>query len=413
MAYGPFAPNAGRPAVRLAGTDGAATSPKSATSGANLVRVYHVPAKWFLDLAAEHKLKVLIDIPWNKHLCFLDSRAQRAEAREAVRRAVFACARHPAVFAFSVANEIPPDIVRWSGAQAVADFIDDLVQEAKRADPECLCTFTNYPPTEFLRPQSVDFVCFNVYLHQRAAVPELPGAPADAGRVQTAAAGGIRHGFAARGRRPRKAKCWSGRSRSAFRGGLAGAVVFSFTDDWWRGGRQIEDWRMGLTTRDRQPKAAFRAVQKMFRAAPYFPLRALSEGLGGGRQLQRRAHAQGLPGFAAAAQLPGLRSDPGGRRLDGRDAADRLCASQCPLLPPREEPGPLGRAQHAASPRRRARSSPSRTPTAGPTRTGCTTWWASLLQQRIRGHRRPQPAAAGGFAGGGGGDGFARADRPT
>ena len=29
---------------------------------------------------------------------------------------------------------------------------------------------------------------------------------------------------------------------------------------------------MGLTTRDRQPKAAFGAVQKMFRAAPYFPL---------------------------------------------------------------------------------------------------------------------------------------------
>ena len=37
----------------------------------------------------------------------------------------------------------------------------------KRADPECLCTFTNYPSTEFLRPQSVDFLCFNVYLHQQ------------------------------------------------------------------------------------------------------------------------------------------------------------------------------------------------------------------------------------------------------
>ena len=59
---------------------------------------------------------------------------------------------------------------------------------------------------------------------------------------------------------------------SAFRGGLAGAVVFTFTDDWWRGGRQVEDWKMGLTTRDRQPKAAFRTVQKVFRAAPYFPL---------------------------------------------------------------------------------------------------------------------------------------------
>src|ERR1035437_4378845 len=166
VAYGPFAPNAaGQPFASPEQTVRDWSSDVCFRS--NVIRVYHVPARWFLDLAAEYKLKVLIDIPWNKHLCFLDSPAQRAQACEAVRRAVFACARHPAVFAFSIANEIPPDIVRWSGAQAVADFIDALVHEAKRADPECLCAFTNYPPTEFLRPQSVDFLCFNVYLHQR------------------------------------------------------------------------------------------------------------------------------------------------------------------------------------------------------------------------------------------------------
>src|ERR1039458_4437314 len=243
VAYGPFAPNAaGQPfaSPEQTGRDFA----QIRELVANLVRVYHVPPKWFLDLASEHKLKVLIDIPWNKHLCFLDSASQRAEAREAVRRAVFACARHPAVFAFSVANEIPPDILRWSGARAVASFIDDLVQEAKGADPECLCTFTNYPSTEFLRPQSMDFLSFNVYLHQQQPF-ESYLAPAEMLEWQI---------------------------RGAFRGGLAGAVVFTFTDDWWRGGQQVEDWKMGLTTRDRQPKTAFRTVQKMFRAAPYFPL---------------------------------------------------------------------------------------------------------------------------------------------
>ena len=46
------------------------TSPKKIQQlGANLrTRIYHVPAKWFLDLAAEHGLKLLIDIPWNKQL---------------------------------------------------------------------------------------------------------------------------------------------------------------------------------------------------------------------------------------------------------------------------------------------------------------------------------------------------------
>src|SRR3974390_3181650 len=137
--------------------------------GANLIRVYSVPPLWLLDLALRHKLRVLVDIPWNKHLCFLDSPEHQKQARDAVHRAVSVCAAHPAVFPFSVGNEIPPDIVRWSGAQAVSDFVDELIQEAKRVDPGCLCTFSNYPSTEFLRPQSVDFVCFNVYLHQESA----------------------------------------------------------------------------------------------------------------------------------------------------------------------------------------------------------------------------------------------------
>ena len=270
IAYGPFAPNsAGQPFASPEQT--ARDFAQIQDLGANLIRVYYVPAKWFLDLAAEHKLKVLIDIPWNKHLCFLDSRVRRAEACATVRKAVFACARHPAVFAFSVANEIPSDIVRWSGAQAVVDFIDDLVHEAKRADPECLCTFTNYPPTEFLRPQSVDFVCFNVYLHERQPFESYLARLQMLAESKPLVLGefgidSLREGEA------RQGEILEWQIQSAFRGGLAGAVVFSLTDDWWRGGRQIEDWKMGLTTCDRQPKAAFWTVQKAFRAAPHFPL---------------------------------------------------------------------------------------------------------------------------------------------
>src|SRR5207245_559846 len=130
VAYGPFAPNAaGQPFVSPEQT--AADFAQIKELGANLIRIYHVPAKWFLELAAQHDLKLLIDIPWNKQLCFLDSSEHRASAFDAVRRAVYSCARHPSVFALSIANEIAPDIVRWSGARAVADFIDELVQEAK------------------------------------------------------------------------------------------------------------------------------------------------------------------------------------------------------------------------------------------------------------------------------------------
>jgi O-antigen biosynthesis protein len=270
LAYGPFAPNAqGEPFASPEQT--ARDFALVRESGANLLRVYHVPPRWFLDLAAEHDLLVFIDVPWDRHLCFLDSEKQRAAAREAVRRTVHDCARHPAVFAYSLANEIPPDVVRWSGAEAVADFIDELVLEAKQVDPECLCAFTNFPPTEFLHPQSPDFVCFNVYLHQpqpfRNYLARLQ-MMADAKPLVLGEFGidSLREGEA------QKCETLSWQIESAFRGGLAGAVVFSFTDDWFRGGRQIEDWKMGLTTAERLPKESFRVVQKMFRAAPHFPL---------------------------------------------------------------------------------------------------------------------------------------------
>src|SRR6185369_13283378 len=102
---------------------------------------------------------------WGKNLCFLDADKSRLLARDAVRQVAMACAGHPAVFAISVVNEIPPDVVRWSGAREVSGFIDDLVELVKSIDPECLCTFANYPPTEYLSAPAIDFVTFNVYLH--------------------------------------------------------------------------------------------------------------------------------------------------------------------------------------------------------------------------------------------------------
>src|SRR5258708_841811 len=146
ICYGPFAPGAEK--------DSFAPPEQTARDfaqirelGANLVRVYHVPPRWLLDLAVEHELKLLIDIPWNKGRCFLDSEKTREDARDAIRQAVRACAAHPAVLAYSVVNEIPAEIVRWSGAQPTAEFIDELVSVAKSVDSGCLCTFRNYPPT--------------------------------------------------------------------------------------------------------------------------------------------------------------------------------------------------------------------------------------------------------------------------
>jgi GT2 family glycosyltransferase len=268
VTYGPFAPNAARepfPDHDRVRRDFALIR----DLGANVVRVYNVPPRWLLDAAVEFSLRLFVDVPWDKHLCFLDDSRRRAAALTAVRNAVSACAGHPGVFAFSVANEIPSEIVRWSGAGRVADFLDELVVTAKSEDPACLCTFASFPPTEFLKPHSPDFVCFNVYLHQPPAFINYLARLqmiADAKPLMLGEFGmdSIREG--------ERLKCETLRWQieAGFRGGLAGMILFSFTDDWFKDGRSVEDWGMGLTTRERQPKDSFRAVQEVFGAAPYF-----------------------------------------------------------------------------------------------------------------------------------------------
>jgi glycosyltransferase involved in cell wall biosynthesis len=272
LTYGPFAPN--KAGEMFPDTEQAARDFQQIRQlGANLIRVYYVPPRWLLDLAQDYELKVLVDIPWPKHLCFLDSPALRAEALEAVRAGVAAADGHPAIFAYSLVNEIPAEIVRWSGARQIERFVDELVAVAKSVDPKCLCTFANFPPTEFLKPERVDFFSFNVYLNEPSA---LEGYLA---RLQMLADNkplvlselgmdSLRQG------EPRKSEVLSAQLQSAFRCGLAGAIIFSYTDDWFRGGVHIEDWEFGLTTRDRLPKNSFFSVQRAFAAAPYFPLPA-------------------------------------------------------------------------------------------------------------------------------------------
>src|SRR5439155_14165146 len=50
--------------------------------------------------------------------------------------------------------------------------------------------------------------------------------------------------------------------------GLAGAFIFSWTDDWFTGGHPIADWAFGITHRDRFPKAAYHAVREVFESSP-------------------------------------------------------------------------------------------------------------------------------------------------
>jgi len=270
VTYGPFAPDdEGGTFPSRAQTD--ADFRQIVKLGANVVRVYYVPPRWLLDLAQKHELKLLVDVPWEKHRCFLETYEMREAARHAVRAAAQACKGHPAVLALSVVNEIPPEVVRWHGAEEVGAFIDELVVEARRVDDSLLCTFASFPPTEFLRATRVDFVTFKVYLHERgpfeAYMARLQSSAGD--KPLVLGEFGI---DSIRETEERKCEILAWQIESACRCGLAGTVVFSFTDEWHRGGQEITEWAFGLTDRNRQLKGSYGVVQRAYRVAPYFPL---------------------------------------------------------------------------------------------------------------------------------------------
>jgi glycosyltransferase involved in cell wall biosynthesis len=263
VSYGPFSPRLGEPFPEKAQVESDFAQIREL--GANTIRVYHVPPDWLIGLAEEFGLRLLVGIPWAQHLRFLDSRSEQREIQRRVRDAAHALRHCPGLLAFLVGNEIPPDVVRWYEAPRVGRFLAELADEIRQVDPEALVSYANFPMTEYLGVEGLDFLSFNVYLHRIDALGRYLG------RLQNLAAArpllltefgidSIREGEA------RQAEIVGRSIEEAARLGCAGTVLFSYTDEWHTGGFDIQDWAFGLVTRDRKPKPAFRAVQRLYRS---------------------------------------------------------------------------------------------------------------------------------------------------
>ena len=239
---------------------------------ANTVRLYDVPPRWLLDAAERHGLLVMVGLPWEQHVTFLDDPERAASIVERVRLGVRACAGHPAVLCYVVGNEIPAPVVRWHGRRTIERFIERLYRTAKEADPGALATYVNYPTTEYLRLPFLDFVCFNVYLERQPALDaylaRLHNINEERPLVMTELGLDSR-----RNGEEAQAGSLAWQIRTAFAAGCAGVTVFAWTDEWHRGGHDIEDWDFGLVARDRRPKPALAAVRQAFEDVPFSPER--------------------------------------------------------------------------------------------------------------------------------------------
>jgi GT2 family glycosyltransferase len=238
-----------------------------AANDINAVRVYTVPPRWLLDLAWDHGLHVLVGIAWEQHVAVLDDRRRIRSIEERVREAVRTCASHPAVLCYTIGNEIPSSIVRWHGRRRIERFLERLYRIAKAEDPEGLVAYVNYPSTEYLQLPFVDLVCFNVYLEEdeqlEAYIARLQNLAGDRPLVLTELGlDSRRNGELA------QAVALGWQVRTAFAAGCAGAIVFAWTDEWWRGSDAVLDWEFGVTDRERRPRPALGALRDAFAEAP-------------------------------------------------------------------------------------------------------------------------------------------------
>jgi glycosyltransferase involved in cell wall biosynthesis len=231
--------------------------------GINAVRLYTPPPRWLLDVAAAAGLWVMVGLPWEQHVAFLEGRRRSASILAQVRAGVAACAGHPAILCYAVGNEIPAAIIRWHGRRRVERFLAGLCETARDEGEGALVTYVNFPSTEYLSLPAADILAFNVYLEDvarlEAYVARLQNLSGDRPLLLgELGLDSVRAGLET------QASGLAEQVRTAFAAGCAGAFVFAWTDEWHRGGEDVLDWDFGLTGRDRTAKPALEAVARVY-----------------------------------------------------------------------------------------------------------------------------------------------------
>jgi GT2 family glycosyltransferase len=239
-----------------------------AAHGINAVRTYTAPPRWLLDAAAHHGLRVMAGVPWTQHVAFLDHRNLVRDSHALVETAMDQCGGHPAFLGLAVGNEIPAPVVRWYGHRRIERHLEGLCRLAHSADPQVLVTYANYPTTEYLELPFLDFVSFNVYLDAPdrfdAYLSRLQNIAGERPLILSEIGmDAVHHGADGQ-----SAQLEQKIGAILGRGGAAGMFVFSWTDEWFRHGESIDQWKFGLTTADRTPRPALATVAAAYAKVP-------------------------------------------------------------------------------------------------------------------------------------------------
>lgn len=246
------------------------------------------PPGYVLDLADRYDLKVL----YGFYLNFWPQTPDAVEAeRHSVLQRVEQYRNKPALLGWVLGNEIPLNAVEQRGESTIVNGLAGLYRDVKAIDSQHPITHSNWPVGKDLKLGFFDIASFNVYplwppevvalgfdhyieevLQPIAANKPLLISEFGANSLEAKDDGEARL----------LPQCW----RGLLKAGACGGVVFEFADEWWKNydnPRRAGNWwdrtaapddekthdldpeeYYGVVQADRQPKAAFAAVQTMF-----------------------------------------------------------------------------------------------------------------------------------------------------
>jgi glycosyltransferase involved in cell wall biosynthesis len=240
-----------------------------AEAGFNTVRIPHTtPPVHLLDIAHQHGLRVMVGLSAEQYAGFLIDRDKAPNLPRLVQERARKVAGHPALCCYCLGNEIPASLARWIGRKPIEAYLRELYFAVKQVDPQRMVTYVNYPTTEYLHLPFLDMLCFNVYLERKdqlsAYLARLQNLAGDRPLVMSEIGlDAYRNGV------DKQAEVLEWQIETVFEEGGAGVVVFSWTDEWFRGGAEVGDWEFGVTDRERRPKKSLAAVSRTFERVPF------------------------------------------------------------------------------------------------------------------------------------------------
>ncbi len=131
--------------------------------GANTIRVDEVPTMEFMHTCAGLGLRVFITLPLDHLHEFSTGEGEFEKAGESLATIVSQFRGHPALAGYFVGNEIETTVIRWMGISNLIEELEQLIEIGHEVDPGALFSYANSLATENLLPRNQDFVAFNLY----------------------------------------------------------------------------------------------------------------------------------------------------------------------------------------------------------------------------------------------------------